>query len=103
MCVGIAASMAAVLLTAGTKGKRIALPNSEIMLHQVMGGAEGQAVEVEITAKHIIKMKDKLNELLAKHTGKSLARVEKDTDRDFYMSASEAKSYGLVDEIIKSK
>jgi len=86
VCVGMAASMAAVLLAAGKKGKRFALPNSEVLLHQVMGGAEGQAVEVEITARHIIKIKDKLNVILAKHTGQSISKIEKDTDRDFYMS-----------------
>ena len=103
VCVGMAASMGAVLLTAGKKGKRFALPNSEILLHQVMGGAEGQAIEVEITARHIIKIKDKLNQILAKHPGQPLSKIEKDTDRDFYMSAQEAKEYGLVDEIIKNK
>ena len=102
-CIGIAASMAATLLAAGTKGKRYALPNSEILLHQVMGGAEGQAVEVEISARHIIKIKNKLNAILAKHTGQKLEKIEKDTDRDFYMSAPEAKEYGIVDEIIKSR
>lgn len=103
VCVGMAASMGAVLLAAGQKGKRFVLPNSEVLLHQVMGGAEGQAVEVEITARHIIKIKDRLNQILAKHTGQSLAKIEKDTDRDYYMSAQEAKDYGLVDEIIKKK
>ena len=103
VCVGMAASMAAVLLAAGKKGKRFALPNSEVLLHQVMGGAEGQAVEVEITARHIIKIKDKLNTILAKHTGNSLSKIEKDTDRDFYMSVEEALKYGVVDEIIKPK
>ena len=102
-CIGIAASMAATLLAAGTKGKRYALPNSEILLHQVMGGAEGQAVEVEISARHIIKIKNKLNAILAKHTGQKLEKIEKDTDLDFYMSAPEAKEYGIVDEIIKSR
>lgn len=102
-CIGIAASMAATLLAAGTKGKRYALPNAEVLLHQVMGGAEGQAVEVEISAKHIIKIKDKLNDILAKHTGQKLEKIEKDTDRDFYMSAEEAKAYGIVDEIIKTR
>ena len=103
VCVGMAASMAAVLLAAGKKGKRFALPNSEVLLHQVMGGAEGQAVEVEITARHIIKIKDKLNTILAKHTGNSLSKIEKDTDRDFYMSVEEALKYGVVDEVIKPK
>ena len=103
ICVGMAASMGAVLLATGTKGKRFALPNSEILLHQVMGGAEGQAVEIEITARQIIKIKDKLNNILVKHTGQSLNKIEKDTDRDFYMTAMEAKSYGLIDEVIKPK
>lgn len=103
-CIGMAASMAAVLLASGKKGKRYALPNAQVLLHQVMlEGVGGQAIEIEITAKHIIKMKTRLNEILAKHTGQSLAKVEKDTDRDFYMSAEEAKSYGLIDEIIKKK
>lgn len=102
MCVGMAASMGAVLLAAGKKGKRFALPNSEILLHQVMGGVEGQAVEVEITARQIIKIKDKLNQILAKHTGQSISKIEKDTDRDFYMTSAEAKEYGLIDEIIKN-
>lgn len=102
MCVGMAASMGAVLLAAGKKGKRFTLPNSEILLHQVMGGAEGQAIEVEIHAKHIIKIKDRLNQILAKHTGQSLAKIEKDTDRDFFMNPQEAKEYGIVDEIIKN-
>lgn len=103
ICVGMAASMGAVLLSAGQKGKRIALPNSEILLHQVMGGVEGQAIEIEITAKHIVKIKDKINLILAKHTGQKLDRIERDTDRDFYLSANEAKEYGLIDEIIKTK
>ena len=101
--VGIAASMAAVLLAAGTKGKRFILPNSEVLLHQVMGAGEGQAVEVEIAARHIIKIKDRLNQILAKHTSQSLSKIEKDTDRDFWLTAQEAKDYGLVDEIIKAK
>ena len=103
ICVGMAASMGAVLLAAGTKGKRMALPNAEILLHQVMGGAEGQAIEVEITARHIIKIKDKLNQILAKHTGQPLAKIEKDTDRDFYLTPQEAREYGLIDEVIKNK
>ena len=100
ICIGMAASMAATLLSAGKKGKRFTLPNSEVMLHQVMGGAEGQAVEIEISARHIIKVKDRLNKILSKHTSQSLKQIEKDTDRDFFMSAEEAKAYGLVDEII---
>ncbi|MBI2038308.1 MAG: ATP-dependent Clp endopeptidase proteolytic subunit ClpP [Candidatus Nealsonbacteria bacterium] len=103
VCVGMAASMGATLLAAGTKGKRFALPNSEILLHQVMGEAGGQAVEIEITARQIIKIKDKLNKILAKHTGQPLAKMEKDTDRDFYLTAEEAKDYGIVDEVIKIK
>jgi len=102
ICVGMAASMGAVLLAAGRKGKRFALPNSEIMLHQVMGGAEGQATEIEITARQILKIKDKLNQVLAKHTGQKLDKIEKDTDRDFYLTAQEAKDYGLVDEVLKT-
>ncbi|MBI3114703.1 MAG: ATP-dependent Clp endopeptidase proteolytic subunit ClpP [Candidatus Harrisonbacteria bacterium] len=101
ICVGMAASMGAVLLTAGKKGKRFTLPNAEIMIHQVMGGAEGQAIEIEITAKHILRIKEKLNQLLAKHTGQSFAKIEKDADRDFHLTAAEAKEYGLIDEIIK--
>ncbi len=103
VCVGLAASMGAVLLASGSKGKRFALPNAEILLHQVMGGVSGEAVEIEITAKQIIKIKDKLNKILAKHTGQPLERIEKDTDRDFYLSAQEAKEYGLIDEVIKAK
>ncbi len=103
VCVGIAASMAATLLASGANGKRFALPNSEILLHQVMGGVTGEAVEIEITAKQIIKIKNKLNNILAKHTGKALNKVEKDTDRDFYLEAEEAKEYGLIDEVIRAK
>lgn len=103
VCVGLAASMAATLLSAGSHGKRFVLPNSEILLHQVMGGVTGEAIEIEITAKQIVKIKDKLNKILAKHTGQPLSRVEKDTDRDFYLSAAEAKEYGIVDEVIKIK
>jgi len=101
ICVGMAASMAAVLLAAGKKGKRFALPNSEIMLHQVMGEAGGQAVEIEISAKHIIKIRDKLNKILSKHTSQPLKKIEKDTDREFYLEAGKAKEYGMIDEIIK--
>ena len=103
ICVGMAASMAAVLLLSGKKGKRIALPNAELLLHQVMGGTEGQAVEIEIAAKHILKVKEKLNQLIARHTGQSFAKIEKDTDRDFHLSAAEAKEYGVIDEILKGK
>ncbi|MEK7568203.1 MAG: ATP-dependent Clp protease proteolytic subunit [Patescibacteria group bacterium] len=102
ICVGIAASMGAVLLGGGKKGKRSILPNSEVLLHQVMGGGEGQAVEVEIAARHIIKIKDQLNHILAKHTGQPISKIEKDTDRDFWLNAEDAKKYGLVDEIIKT-
>lgn len=101
ICIGTAASMGAVLLAAGEPKKRFILPNSEVMLHQVMGGAEGQAADIKIRAEHILKIKDRLNKILAKHTGQSLARIEKDTDRDFYMSAEEAHEYGLVDKVIK--
>jgi len=103
VCIGLTASMGALLLAAGTKGKRFSLPNSEILLHQVMGEAGGQAIEIEITARQIIKIKDKLNQILAKHTGQPLTKVEKDTDRDFYLSAEEAKEYGIIDEVIKTK
>lgn len=103
VCVGLAASGGAMILSAGKKGKRFALPNSEIMIHQPLGGAEGQASDIAITAKQILKIKDKLNRLLAKHTNKSLSQVEKDSDRDYYMSADEAKAYGLIDDIIKTK
>ena len=101
ICVGMAASMGAVLLGAGKKGRRFALPNSEILLHQVMGGVEGQATEVEITARQILKIKDRLNHVLAKHTGQTVQKIEKDTDRDFYMTPDEAVKYGLIDEIVK--
>jgi ATP-dependent Clp protease protease subunit len=101
ICVGLAASMGATLLAAGAKGKRYILPNAEIMIHQVMGGAQGQATDVEISAKHIIKVKENLNKILSKHTGQALSQIEKDTDRDNYMSATDAKKYGIVDQIIK--
>ncbi len=101
ICVGMAASMGAVLLAGGAKGKRFALPNSESMIHQVLGGAEGQASDVEIRVKHMLRLKRRLNEILAKHTGKSVEQVEKDTDRDYYMTADEARDYGLIDKIIK--
>ena len=103
VCVGLAASMGATLLAAGEKGKRFALPNSQILLHQVAGGIIGEAIEIEITAKQIIKIKEKLNKILAKHTGQLLEKVEKDTDRDFYLDAAEAKEYGIIDEVIKTK
>jgi ATP-dependent Clp protease protease subunit len=101
ICVGMAASMASVLLSAGTKGKRLSLPNSEIMIHQVMGGTEGQASDIKIHAEHILKIKDKLNRILAENSGQKVATVEADSDRDNYMSAEEAKKYGLIDRIIK--
>ncbi|PIT89950.1 ATP-dependent Clp endopeptidase, proteolytic subunit ClpP [Candidatus Kuenenbacteria bacterium CG10_big_fil_rev_8_21_14_0_10_36_11] len=101
ICVGMAASMGAVLLAAGTKGKRLTLPNSEILLHQVMGGAEGQAIDVKIRAEHILKVKDRLNKILAEHTNQTLDKIECDSDRDYFMTADEAKKYGLVDKIIR--
>lgn len=100
ICVGIAASMAAVLLAGGTKGKRLALPNAEVLIHQVMGGATGQATDVKIQAEHILNAKDRLNKILGKHTGQTLAKIEKDTDRDYFMSPEEAKKYGIIDKII---
>ena len=100
ICVGMAASMAAVILTAGENGKRYILPNSEVMLHQVMGGAQGQASEIEISARHILKMKKQLNGIIAKHTGKTEKAVEKDTDRDYFLDAKEARDYGVVDHIV---
>jgi len=104
ICIGLAASAAAVILSAGSKGKRFALPNSEIMIHQVaMEGVGGQASEIEITTKEILKIKARLNDVLVKHTGQNIKKIEKDTDRDYFMSADEAKKYGLIDEIIKTK
>ena len=100
ICIGIAASMAAVLLASGAKGKRFSLPNSEVMIHQVMGGAEGQASDIKIRAEHILKTKDRLNNILAKHTGQKVVKIDKDTDRDRFMSSEEAKKYGLIDKII---
>lgn len=101
ICVGLAGSMAAVLLAAGAKGKRFVLPNSEMMLHQVIGGVEGPALDIKIKAEHILKVRDRINKILSFHTQQPLEKIEKDTDRDFYMSAEEAKSYGLIDKIIK--
>ena len=101
ICIGVAASMGAVLLAAGTTGKRFILPNSEVLLHQVMGGVEGQAVDIDIAARQILKVKDRLNQILVKYTGKDIKKLEKDTDRDFFMSAEEAKEYGVVDKILK--
>ena len=102
-CIGQAASMGAVLLCAGTKGKRFALPNSNVMIHQVLGGAEGQASDVEIRVKHMLKLKNTLNGILSKHTGQTIEHVEKDCDRDNFMSAEEAKKYGLVDLVVQSR
>lgn len=103
ICVGMAASMGAVLLTGGTAGKRLALPNAEVMIHQVMGGAEGQASDIEINARHILRVKERLNNILAQHTGQPIKKVEKDADRDYYMTAEEAKAYGLIDQIVTPK
>lgn len=102
-CIGQAASMGAVLLCAGAKGKRYALPNANIMIHQVLGGAEGQASDVEIRVKYMLKLKQRLNQIISKHTGKPVDQVEKDCDRDNFMSADEAKSYGLVDDVVQSR
>ena len=100
ICVGQAASMGAVLLLAGAKGKRQALPNARIMIHQPMGGAQGQATDIEIQAREILRMKGRLNEIIARHTGQPLERVEKDSDRDYFMGAQEARAYGIVDEVV---
>jgi ATP-dependent Clp protease protease subunit len=100
ICVGLAASMGALLLAAGAKGKRFALPNSQILIHQVMGGAEGQAADIKIKAEQILKIRDRLNQILTKHTAQPLKKVEKDTDRDYYMSAAEAREYGIIDKVI---
>lgn len=100
ICMGIAASMAAFLLSSGTKGKRYCLPNSEVMIHQPLGGAQGQATEIKIVAEHILKIKKKMNEMLAENTGQDIKTIEKDTDRDNFMDAKEAKEYGLVDDIL---
>jgi len=103
ICIGQAASMGAVLLAAGTAGKRYALPNSRIMIHQPLGGAQGQASDIEIQAGEILRIKEKLNDMLAHHSGQPLKRVKKDTDRDFFMSAMEAKEYGIIDEVVQRK
>lgn len=100
ICIGTAASMGAVLLSSGAKGKRLALPNAEIMLHQVMGGTEGPASDIKIRAEHILRVRDRINKILAKNAKQILGKIEKDTDRDFYMTAEEAKKYGLIDKII---
>ena len=102
-CVGQAASMGAVLLAAGAKGKRFALPNARIMIHQPWGGVQGQAADISIQAKEILRLRDRINEILANHTGKSIDAIAKDTDRDFFMSAAEAHDYGLIDEVVKSR
>jgi ATP-dependent Clp protease protease subunit len=101
ICVGMAASMGAVLLAAGKSGKRFALPNAEVMIHQVMGGGQGQATDIKIMAEHILKTKDKLNKILAFHTNKKITDIEKDTDRDNFMNTDEAKKYGIIDKIIQ--
>jgi len=101
ICIGMAASMASILLTAGTKGKRFCLPNSEVMIHQVMGGTEGQASDIKIHAERILKLKDKLNKILSTHSGQDIKTVEKDSDRDYFMNAEESVKYGLVDKVIK--
>lgn len=101
VCVGLAASMGSIILSQGAKGKRFALPNAEIMIHQPWGGAQGQASDIEITARHILKTRERLNKMLAKASGKSLSEIEKDTDRDFFMDAIDAKKYGLIDEVHK--
>jgi ATP-dependent Clp protease protease subunit len=102
ICVGMAASMASIILTSGTKGKRLSLPNGEVMIHQPLGGARGQASDIEITARHIMKTKEKLNKILSETSGRSLEQIEKDTDRDHFLTAEEARSYGFVDKIIHS-
>jgi len=102
-CVGQAASMGSLLLAAGTKGKRYALPNARIMIHQPWGGVQGQASDISIQAKEILRLRDRLNDIMAKHTGQPLATIEKDTDRDFFMSPEEAVKYGLIDEVVKSR
>jgi len=103
ICIGQAASMGALLLTAGTKGKRFSLPHARIMIHQPMGGFQGQATDIEIHAREILKMKDTLNRILANHTGQPIEKIQTDTDRDFFMSGEDAKNYGLVDEVITKK
>lgn len=103
ICIGMAASMGAFLLAGGVKGKRFALPNSKILIHQVMGGFEGQATDIEIQAKEVLKTKEQINKIMAKNTGKPLSQIEKDTDRDFFMRADEAKKYGIIDKVINQK
>ena len=101
ICVGMAASMAAILLAGGAKGKRFSLPNSEILIHQLMGGTQGQASDIKIRAEHMLKLKDRLNVILQKHSGQKLDKIEKDTDRDYFMNSQEAVAYGLIDAVIK--
>lgn len=103
ICIGMAASMAAFILSSGTKGKRKALPNSEIMIHQPLGGAQGQATEIKIAAEHILKVKDKINSILSKNTNQPIEKIENDTERDYYLSANDAKNYGLIDKVIENK
>ena len=103
ICIGLAASMAAFLLSSGAKGKRFALPNAEVMIHQPLGGAQGQATEIKIAAEHILKIKDKMNKILAKNTGKTIKRIEQDTERDYFLSSDEALEYNLIDKIIDHK
>ena len=103
VCIGMAASGAAMILASGSKGKRYALPNAEVMIHQPLGGAEGQASDIEITARHIIAIRDRLNKMLVKVTGQTLEKIEKDVDRDFFMTAEEAKKYGIIDNVYKNK
>ena len=103
ICLGMAASMAAFLLSSGEKGKRMALPNAEVMIHQPLGGAQGQATEIKIAAERILKLKEKLNKIMANNTGKDLKQIEKDTERDYFLSSEEAKNYGLIDKIIENK
>jgi ATP-dependent Clp protease protease subunit len=103
ICVGQAASMGAVLLAAGAKGKRFALPNARIMIHQPSGGTQGQATDIQIQAKEILKIKDRLNKILSQHTGKPLEKIEQDVDRDYFMSAEESKEYGLIDDVIAKR
>ena len=103
ICMGQAASMGALLLAAGTKGKRYSLPHARIMIHQPLGGVQGQATDIDIQAREILRMRDKVNQVLAKHTGQPLERIEKDTDRDFFMTAEQAKEYGIIDEVISAR
>ena len=101
ICIGLSASAAALLLASGQKGKRMILPNGEVMIHQVLGGTQGQATDIDIHARHILKTRDRLNQILAKHTGQKLVKIERDTERDYFMSAEEARQYGIVDKVIQ--